>query len=74
MSLLVTDGDGIVEHLRKLNGGAEEHMTTIDSKMKYEKQQVTIRGKTMSFVDTGEAGDSRDVIVFFHGNITSSYM
>jgi hypothetical protein len=55
-------------------GGTEEHMTTIDSKMKYEKQQVTIRGKTMSFVDTGEAGDSRDVIVFFHGNITSSYM
>ena len=42
--------------------------------MKYEKQKVTIRGKTMAFVDTGEAGDTRDPILFFHGNITSSYM
>ena len=28
----------------------------------------------MAFVDTGEAGDTRDPILFFHGNITSSYM
>jgi len=46
-------------------------MEKIDSKMKYEKQFVTIRGKSMAFIDTGGAGDP---IVFFHGNITSSYM
>lgn len=56
-----------------LNGGLMS-ITKIASKMKYEKQKVTIRGKTMAFVDTGEAGDTRDPILFFHGNITSSYI
>ena len=28
----------------------------------------------MAFVDTGGPGDVRDPILFFHGNITSSYM
>jgi len=46
-------------------------MTAIKSKMEYEKHFVTIRGKTMAYVDTGGSGDP---FVFFHGNITSSYM
>ena len=46
-------------------------MNDIASKSKYGKQTVTILGKTMAYVDTG--GDL-DPIVFFHGNITSSYM
>ncbi len=49
-------------------------MTTIDSKRKYEKQKVTIRGKTMAFIDTGEPGDTRDPILFFHGNILFLYL
>ena len=56
-----------------LNGGLMS-ITKIASKMKYKKQTVTIRGKAMAFVDTGEIGDTRDPILFFHGNITSSYM
>ena len=39
--------------------------------MEYEKQYVTIRGETMAYVDTGGSGDP---LMFFHGNITSSYM
>ena len=46
-------------------------MSEIDSEMKYEKHRVTVHGKSMAYVDTG--GDD-DPIVFFHGNITSSYM
>ncbi len=46
-------------------------MEDIASKSAYEKHTRTIRGKTMAYVDTG--GDL-DPIVFFHGNITSSYM
>ncbi len=38
--------------------------------MKYEKKRVEVNGKNMAYVDTGEG----DPIVFFHGNITSSYM
>tara|TARA_B100000315_G_scaffold162840_1_gene151272 strand:- start:6043 stop:6930 length:888 start_codon:yes stop_codon:yes gene_type:complete len=46
-------------------------MVSINSQMKYQKQFVTIQGKTMAYVDTGGSGDP---LVFFHGNITSSYM
>ena len=46
-------------------------MEKIDPKMKYEKQFVTMRGKSIAFMDTG---GSRDPFVYSHGNITSSYM
>ncbi|MFP6869092.1 MAG: hypothetical protein VCE91_07025 [Nitrospinota bacterium] len=42
----------------------------IDPKMRYEKKYIEILGKRMAYVDAG-AGDP---IVFFHGNITSSFM
>jgi len=42
----------------------------IDPKMRYEKKYIEVLGKRMAYVDAG-AGDP---IVFFHGNITSSFM
>ncbi len=42
----------------------------IEPKMKYEKKRVEVNGKQMAYVDVGEG----DPIIFFHGNITSSYM
>lgn len=42
----------------------------IEPKMKYEKKRVEVNGKLMACVDVGEG----DPIIFFHGNITSSYM
>lgn len=38
--------------------------------MRYEKKFVEVLGKRMAFVEAGEGAP----IVFFHGNITSSYM
>ncbi|MEE9256666.1 MAG: haloalkane dehalogenase [bacterium] len=42
----------------------------INPKMKYEKKFAEVLGKKMTYVEAGEG----DPIVFFHGNITSSYM
>ncbi len=42
----------------------------IDPAMRYEKKTVEVLGKRMAYVDEGEG----DPIVFFHGNITSSFM
>jgi haloalkane dehalogenase len=42
----------------------------INPKMNYEKKRMEVNGKQMAYVDTGDG----DPIVFFHGNITSSYM
>ncbi len=46
-------------------------MAEIESKMRYEKQSSVVRGARMAYVDTG---GPLDPIVFFHGNITQSYM
>jgi haloalkane dehalogenase len=42
----------------------------IDPKMRYSKQNVTVNGRRMAYVDVGEG----DPVVFLHGNATSSYM
>lgn len=42
----------------------------INPKMQYEKKKIEVLGKKMAYVDVGEG----DPIVFFHGNITSSFM
>ena len=42
----------------------------IEPRMKYEKKFAEVLGKKMAYVEAGEG----DTIVFFHGNITSSYM
>jgi haloalkane dehalogenase len=42
----------------------------INPKMQYEKKKIEVLGKKMAYVDTGEG----DPLVFFHGNITSSFM
>lgn len=46
-------------------------MTDIESQMKYPKKKIAVLGRNMAYVDTGAEGDT---IVFFHGNITQSYM
>lgn len=38
--------------------------------MQYEKKYVRVNGRKMAYVESGEG----DPIIFFHGNITSSYM
>jgi len=38
--------------------------------MRYEKKYIEVHGRPMAYVDVGEG----DPIIFFHGNITSSYM
>ncbi len=42
----------------------------IESKMKYKKKFLEVLGKRMAYLEVGEG----DPIVFFHGNVTSSYM
>lgn len=42
----------------------------IEPRMRYEKRFVEVLGKRMAFVEAGEGAP----IVFFHGNVTSSYM
>jgi pimeloyl-ACP methyl ester carboxylesterase len=42
----------------------------ISAEQRYEKKQVNVLGKTMSYVEEG----SGDPIVFLHGNPTSSYL
>ena len=42
----------------------------INPKMQYEEKKIEVLGKKMAYVDTGEG----DPLVFFHGNITSSFM
>ena len=42
----------------------------IEPRMRYEKKFVKVLGRKMAYVEAGEG----DAIVFFHGNITSSYM
>ena len=42
----------------------------IDPKMHYEKKFVRVQGRRMAYVESGEGAP----IVFFHGNVTSSYM
>jgi haloalkane dehalogenase len=49
-------------------------MTEIISEMRYAKKRVQVLGKSMAYVDTGPVDGSDDTFVFFHGNITSSYM
>ncbi len=50
-------------------------MTDIASHMPYDKSYAEVNGLRMAYVDTGPAsGANADPIVFFHGNITSSYM
>jgi len=46
-------------------------VTDIPSHMRYEKKKITVLGRRMAYVDTGGPGDP---MVFFHGNVTSSYM
>ncbi len=49
-------------------------MTEIISEMRYAKEHAQVFGKSMAYVDTGSVDGSDDTFVFFHGNITSSYM
>ena len=42
----------------------------ISPRMQYEKKKIEVHGKQMAYVDVGEG----DPVVFFHGNITSSFM
>ena len=42
----------------------------IEPRMRYEKKFAQVLGRNMAYVESGEG----DPIVFFHGNITSSYM
>lgn len=42
----------------------------ISAEERYEKKKVTVDGKSMAYVETGEG----DPIVFLHGNPTSSYL
>ncbi len=50
--------------------GRRRGATMINPKMQYEKKKIEVLGKKMAYVDTGEG----DPLVFFHGNITSSFM
>lgn len=50
-------------------------MPKIISEMRYAKEYVQVLGKSMAYVDTGPVKDANsDTFIFFHGNITSSYM
>jgi haloalkane dehalogenase len=50
-------------------------MTEIVSEMRYTKKRVQVLGKSMAYVDTDpDQKTGSDTFVFFHGNITSSYM
>ena len=42
----------------------------ISSDFKYSKSFITVNGKNLAYVDSGEG----DPIVFLHGNPTSSYL
>jgi len=50
--------------------------TPISAEMPYSKKKITVLDKSMAYVDTGKPADGGDgeTVVFFHGNITSSYM
>ncbi len=53
--------------MRREPGGAA---AAIEPRMRYEKRFVEVLGKRMAYVEAGEGAP----IVFFHGNVTSSYM
>jgi haloalkane dehalogenase len=49
---------------------------TISPEMLYIKKEISVLGKSMAYVDTGNPvdGNAEETVIFFHGNITSSYM